>query len=204
MDNFQATGIKFHLTSGNERMFYQEDKDLVAKICNDLDGQVFLKSSIIIDSRDDVTAFPGNALIGITILTDPLPESFYEREKTSGTVVLQISREAFNLQRLQYLSKIEGLRGPTLSELEFINGERLFFEITEVAVSGMDERNALHNLFARPSIFCRRLDGGFSVWNTSHIVSWSHYPKMEVPANSWQAEVIAEPVEGEANFVTLS
>lgn len=198
---FQPTGIQIHLVTGHKRMFYQEDLELVAKICNDLDGRIFSRASLIIDSALDVTAIPGTAMLGITILTDPLPPAFYEAEKASKTVITQISQEAFQLRRLQDMSKVEGRRSPILCELEFVSGEHLFLEFSEIALSGMGERNALNHLFTRPSLSCRRLDGGFSIWSTSHIVSWSLYPKLEVPANAWPAEAIVEHVPGEAKSI---
>jgi hypothetical protein len=203
MDNYQAIVIQLHLTTGHERMFYQENPSLVAKICDDLDGHIFSRASLIIESGDDVTAIPGDAMIGITILTDPLPASFYEKEKMSKTVITQISHETFHLRRLQYMSKVEGQRNPILCELEFVSGGHLFLEFSEVAVSGMGERSALHHLFTRPSLSCRRLEGGFSIWNTAHIVSWSHYPKMEVPANAWQAEPFDDHAPGEAKLAGM-
>src|SRR6185503_12232370 len=119
--------------------------------------------------------FPGHALIGITILTDPIPESYLDREKISKTIVNQISQETFQFRRLQLMAKIEGQRGFLLSELEFASGERLFLESSEIAANAMGERAALNHLFSKPSLSCRRLDFGFSIWNTAHIVSWSHY-----------------------------
>ncbi len=200
MNSFQPTGIQLHLITGNKCMFYQESPELVAKICNDMDGRIFSRSSLIIEGKDDVSAFPGNALIGITILTDPLPEFFYERERQSGTVITQISPERYQLRRIQDLAKLEGERSAILSEIEFISGERLYLEFSEVAVNGFAERKVLHNLFSKPSLSCRRMEGGFTIWNTAHMVSWSHYPKMEVPTNAWSAESIAQTalVETEA------
>ncbi len=203
MVNFQPTGIQLHLVTGHKKMFYQERANLVAKICDDLDGRIFTRASLILDGTDDVTAFQGTALLGITILTDPLPESFYQREKLSNVVVTQISQESFQLRRLQYMSNVEGERGPSLSTLEFISGECLFLEFSEIAESGMAQRDSLFHLFTRPTISCRRLEGGFSIWNTAHIVSWSHYPKLEVPANSWQVESLAEPAYGDAKIVNF-
>jgi hypothetical protein len=203
MARTQPTGIQLHLITGNKRMFYQENAELVAKICNDLDGQIFARASLIIDGPDDVTAFPGHAIVGITILTDPLPACFYEKESASKTVITQITFETFQYKRLQLHAKVEGERGTVLSELEFANGEHLFLEFSEIAVSGLDERKTLHNLFTRPSLSCRRLEVGFSIWNTSHIVSWSLYPKLEVPGNAWPAGVFTEAEHSEAHFVHM-
>ncbi len=201
MSKFQPTGIQFHLVTGDKRMFYQEDADVVDGICKDLDGHVFARESLIIEGADDVIAIPGRALIGITILTDPLPSSFLEKERLSRTVTTQISRETYQFRRLQAMSKVEGQRSPTLSELVFINGEHLFLEFSEIASSRLGERDALHHLFSHPALSCRRLEGGFCIWNTGHIVSWSHYPKLEVPRNAWPAEFLTNQLHSTGRAV---
>jgi hypothetical protein len=201
MTDFQPTGIQLHLITGNRCMFYQEQPELVEKICKDMDGHIFSRASLIIEGKEDVSAFPGSALIGITVLTDPLPEFFYERERLSGTVITQLSPERFQLRRINDLAKVEGERSAVLSQIEFVSGERLYLEFSEVAVSGFAERKALNNLFLNPSLSCRRLEGGFTIWNTAHMVSWSHYPKMEVPMNAWQADSIANTTLVEPRFL---
>jgi hypothetical protein len=197
------TGIQLHLTTGRKHWFYQENAELVGTIMDDLDGNVFSKESLVIDGADEVSSFPGSALIGITILTDVLPESFLEKEKLSKTVVTQISLETFQYSRLQLISKYEGMRGALLSEIEFVSGERLYLEFSEVARNAMGERSVMHHLFSRPSISSRRPEGGFSIWNTAHIVSWSHYPKLDAPGDSWPAETLTEPITGAAKTVKM-
>ncbi len=192
MMNSQPTGIQFHLITGRKQMFYQEDAELVARICGDLEGHIFGRANLILNGEDDVTAIPGSAMIGITILTHPLPDSFHERERLTQIVITQISQESFQFKRLRDLAKVKVGRSPILSEIEFVSGERLFLEFNEVAAGGVEERNVLQQLFARPYLSCRHLDGGFSVWNTAHIVSWSHYPKLGASPSSWQIVRVPE------------
>lgn len=191
------------MATGRKHMFYQDDPSLVQAICEDLNGQIFGRASLIIQSLREVTAFPGHSLVGITILTDPLPESLFERERASKTVITQVSEETFQYRKLQEVLRVEGKRGVIFSELEFTSGERLFLEIDGEAMSSMGERNAMHHLFTRPSISCRRLDGGFSIWNTAHIISWSQSPKLESPENAWTAESLAQPAAGDAKIVAM-
>ena len=203
MAHYQPTAIQLHLVTGHKLMFVQEDSALVAAICNDLDGNVFKRASLIVNGEDDVTSVPGSALIGITILTDPLPQSFVDREAVAQTVITQISKETFQFKRLRHMANVEGERSSTFSELEFVSGEHLFLQNSEIAESSMGQRNSLHHLFTRPSLWCRRLDGGFSVWNTAHIVYWSQYPKVDVPANSWPAESVPQLIHAEAKLVNV-
>ena len=65
----------------------------------------------------------------------------------------------------------------------------------EIAIGGMGERAEMHHLFTNPSLACRRLGGGFSLWNTSQIMSWSHSPKLESPGTTWKAIEVAEALE---------
>src|SRR5579871_1980804 len=110
MLDFQPTGILLHLTTGRKHMFYQEDAALVSKICEDLEGPIFNRASLIIHSSVDAIVFPGRFVMGITVLTDPLPPSFRQREKLTQTVVSQISFETFQFRRLQNVSRVEGER----------------------------------------------------------------------------------------------
>lgn len=188
---YNPTAIQLHLVTGGKQMFYQEEAARVASICADIDGQhIFTRNSLIIEGADDVLAFPGNALIGITVMTDFLPAAFLERELMMKTVVTQISADAYHSQRESDLSKTEGLRSSVYCSLEFTTGERLFLEFNEIAQGGMGERNVLQHLFTRPTLFSRTAEGGFSAWNTAHIVSWSHYPKLEAPLTAWSAEAV--------------
>jgi len=203
MEYQNTTGIQLHLITGHKLLYYQQNAEISTAICNDLDGHIFSRASLVIESIDHVTSVPGNAMIGITVLVNNLPDSFLEREKLSGSKITQISPESFQLRRLRDSPRVEGHRSPTLSEIEFVSGEHLFHEINEVAVNGLGERDALHHLFKRPSLSCRRLEGGFSIWNTAHIVSWTHFPKLEVPNNAWAAEALVERLPGELKIVNL-
>ncbi|MEQ1823828.1 MAG: hypothetical protein ABL949_15075 [Fimbriimonadaceae bacterium] len=198
LNPYNPTAIQLHLVTGRKQIFYQEEAALVASICADIDGQhIFTRHSLIIEGAEDVLAFPGNALIGITVMTDFLPAAFLERELMLKTVVTQISTEAYHAHRQQEVHKTEGIRSLVYCELEFVTGERLFLEFNEIAQGGKGERNVLQHLFARPSLFCRTQEGGFSAWNTAHIVSWSHYPKLEAPLSAWSAESVPKQMEGQ-------
>ncbi len=179
--------IHLHLTSGRKHIFTQSDLGFAKKICDDLDGSIFSKQSLIIESKDEVAAFPGHALIGITVLTDPLPDSFLKLEMLARTTVTQVAHDIYNDRHAHIISKREGERSLVLSEVEFANGARLFLEFSEVTAISIDERSTMHHLFTHPALLCRT-KGGFSLWNTAHMVSWSHYPKLHVPINSWVAD----------------
>lgn len=203
MDTFHPFGIQVHLLTGRKHMFYQEDPQLVEAIAQNLSGQIFSRPSLIIDGRDGSMSFPGHAIVGITVVSDPLPESFLKREQASNVVVTQISAETFHIQRLRLKATLEGVQSALLSEIEFVGGERLYLEFCELGVSGLQERSALGHLFSSPSISCRRADNGFSIWNTAHIVSWSNFPKREVPSNAWPAESISW-ADGAGEFETIA
>ena len=188
------TEIQLHLITGESLYYFQSDPEVVTGICRDLDAHVFTRTGLIMDSAEEVTAVAGPALIGISILTNPLPPTFLNHERETGTMITQISPEAFRVRRNHGLTKVEGERNVTLAEIVFTSGAHLFLAIDEVAVGGMGERAVLQHHFTRPSLACRRKDGGFSIYNTAHIVSWSHFPKLEVPdiTNSWRVQTLAE------------
>lgn len=203
MINNQPIGIQIHLASGNKRMFYQDNAEQADRILKDLDGRVFTRDTVIIEGPDAIHAFPSNELIGISIITDLMPESFMEMERASETVVSQIAQDAYLFQHHQYLTKVVGKMSSTFSELEFVSGERLFFEMQGITENIPGERFALNHLFKSPSLFCRRLHGGFSIWNTRKVVSWTLYPKLESPSSAWQAESLNQDIHGKSDLINM-
>jgi hypothetical protein len=193
MENLQPITIQLHLTSGLKRVFHQDNPRLIATIFDEFDGRLFTQPTLIIESRDSVTAFSSHSLIGISILTDQVPNSLSLREGRSKTVVTEITQENYLQLRHQNIPKVEGVRSNILSEIVFVSGQHLYLEFSEIAIGGMGERAELHHQFSNPSLACRRLGGGFSLWNTAQIVSWSHSPKLESPDTSWNLEENAEP-----------
>ena len=193
MESPKPLTIHIHLINGVTRVFRQDNPELIAVICNDLDGKLFSQSTLIIDSPDEAIAFSGQALMGISILTDQIPNSISMRETMSRTRVTQITKESFLELRRQNVPKVEGIRSNILSEIVFTSGEHIYLESSEIAIGGLGERAEMHHLFTNPSLACRKLGGGFTLWNTAHIVSWSHSPKLEAPGNSWSAVEVADP-----------
>ena len=179
--------IHLHLVSGRTHIYSQNDLNLARKICDAIDGSIFNKPSIIIESDNDMNTFPGTALLGISVYSEPLPDSYLKHELGTNTTVRKISHAQYQESYGQIAEKSEGQRELVLSEVEFVNGARIYLEINEIAAFSADERSAMHHLFSHPALICRVI-GGFSIWNIAHIVSWSHYPKMNVPIDSWVAD----------------
>ena len=192
MENLNPLTIQVHLINGQTRTFRQDNPDLVTAICNDLDGRIFTQSTLIIEGEDEAVTFSGHALIGLSILSDLTPGFITLRESMAKTVVTQITAENFLQLRHENKPKVEGIRSNILSEIVFVSGDQLYLEFSEVAIGGMGERAEMHHLFTNPSLACRRLGGGFSLWNTAQIASWSHSPKLEAPGESWQATEVTE------------
>ena len=192
MESLNPITIHIHLINGTTRVFRQDNPELIAVICNDLDGKLFTQSTLIIDSMGESITFSGHALMGISILTDQIPNSISMRESMTGSLVTQISKDSFLDLRRQNVPKVQGIRSNILSELVFASGEHIYLESSEIAIGGLGERAEMHHLFTNPSQACRKLGGGFSLWNTAQIVSWSHSPKLEAPGNSWSAVEVAD------------
>ena len=192
MEQLQSIGIQIHLVNGLKRTFHQDNPSYIEAICKDLDTKLFSRPSLIIEGDDEVTSFPGHCIVGVSILSEPLPDFFYDREQMTKSVVTEISEESFLKRRNQDQPKTPGVRSNVLSEIVFTSGQHLFIEFNEIAIGGFGERAELHKLFTNPALACRRLFGGFSLWNTAQMVSWTHYPKLETPDNSWRAEAVVE------------
>ena len=179
--------VHLHLTSGRKHIFTQSDLGFAKKICDDINASIFKEQSIVVEGKDEIYAFSGHALIGITVYTDPLPDSYLKHEMLTRSTVMQITHEMHRERHEQTISTHEGERCLVLSEVEFCNGARLYLEFNEVTALSIDERSTMHHLFTHPALMCR-VNGGFSIWSTSHMCSWTHYPKLHIPLNSWVAD----------------
>ena len=193
MEYLQPITIQVHLINGTTREFQQDNPEAIAAICNNLDGRVFTEANLIIAGKHEAIAFSGHALIGVSILTDQIPNSIKLREDLLKTVVTQISKESYLDLRNNNMPKVTGIRSNILSEIVFLNGQQLFLEFSEIAIGGLGERAEMHHLFTNPSLACHRLGGGFSLWNTAQMASWSHSPKLEAPDTAWNALEVLEP-----------
>ncbi len=191
--------IHLHLTSGRKHIFTQSDLGFAKKICDDINLSIFKEQSLIIEGKDEVYAFSGHSLIGITVYTNPLPDSFLKQEMSMRSSITQMTHETYRERHEKFISTQEGQRSLVLSEVEFCNGARLFLEFNEITAISIDERSTMHHLFTHPALMCR-VEGGFSIWNTSHMCSWTHYPKLHVPIDSWIADAAPkDPTEDMKN-----
>ena len=180
--------LHLHLLNGTTRTFVQNDPDLARQLLRQMGPRVFAQPALILHGPDQVTAFPGSALAGLSILMDPLPE---ELLRLDPFPCVEVTQEEYQAERYTQAGIIEGRPFLMLSEVEMSSGRRLWFAIqVSEAMGGFQERQMLHNAFTLPSLISRRLGGGLSLWNRAQMVSCSFSPKPDVPGTAWPVEAV--------------
>ena len=194
MNSIFASEIRLYLANGQRHRYFQEGVSLVANIFDDSDVDIFTRSSLIYNGERNVTEYAGQDVVGLSVFARWPNEYFFARERSLGVIVKDIGIESGTVGRSNEaesklvlkpkdVSRIEK-RSPRInSEIEFVSGVRLFLEFTQMVEQGISEPTVLNYIFSHPSLCCRRLGGGLSIWNTAHIISWEHGPQIAKP--SW-------------------
>lgn len=184
--------LHLHLSNGHTHEFIQDNQELAAQVIGQITPKVFTQPSLILSGESEVVAYPGSALLGLSVLMEEIPDELFQLVGIpSGNVssFWEITEDEYQAKRRVVQPIVEGEPFLMVSEIELSSGQRLWIEnhVTH-AISAMQERQVLHNIFAQPILACRRPDGGISLWNRAHFVSFSFCPKPTVPSNAWPAE----------------
>lgn len=82
----------------------------------------------------------------------------------------------------------------TVVEIEFTSGHCLWVEAhVPQASSHIEERHLLHTIFSLPTLMCRTLSDGVSLWNVAQVVICCLSPELDAPANAWMGEFVPVP-----------
>lgn len=179
--------IELYLTSGNTHTFIQNDPTAVRQILRQIGPKVFAQPSLVLYGQSRVMAYPGSALVGLRLRMDPQLNPWLLRD--ASPFIQEITQEEY--QAKQRMDRTSGVSSPLslFTEAEMISGRRLWFEVeVPAAADGFGERQMLHHVFTLPSVVCRGLGGGLSLWNRAQMVSCCFSANLQVPANAWPAE----------------
>ena len=184
-----STKLELHLylKNGDTHKFAQSDPDLIRQTLSQINHKVFAQPALLIHGDDVATAYPGSALNGIGVVIDSVPAELLRLDPHG--LMEQISEEDYHFERRRAAPIVEGRPFVMLSEIGFSSGLKLWLK-SHVTEAGMDvqERQMLHHAFSPPTVVCRRLGGGISIWNRAQMLSYSFSPKPKTPANAWPAE----------------
>lgn len=190
MNLVRANEIRLHLCNGERHTYYQDGLTLAPSIVDDSDREIFHRAGLIHDGEKLILDYHGQDVFGITVLAMWPYETFFERERLLGIVVKEIGYGATSKGEPEWNQSGTGLGQNSsrmlkiFTEIEFSTGTKLFLEFTQVAEEGISEELVLNHIFSHPSLCCRRIGGGLSIWNTEHIVSWSNFPRLVVGSES--------------------
>lgn len=186
MINQPLLEISLHLSNGRTHRFVQNDPSLAQQTIEQIGPKIFSRPSLIISGSHRSSAYAAASLLGVSL--QGVPEESLE----SARPVAQEITEA------DYLAKQPGMAPavpgePLVSvvEIEFSSGHRLWLELhVAQASSPMKGRHLLNNIFSLPTLVCRNLDGGLSLWNVGQMVSSCLTPELDAPTNAWLAEFV--------------
>lgn len=180
--------MELYLTSGNTHTFTQDDPAAVRQILHQLGPKVFAQPSLVLYGASRVMAYPGSALVGLRLRMESQVDPWLLRD--ASPFIHEITQEEY-LDKQRQGNPLGGLNKPLslFTEAEMVSGRRLWFEVeVPPAADGFGERQMLHHVFTLPSIVCRGLGGGLSLWNRAQMVSCCFSADLHVPVNAWPAE----------------
>ncbi len=179
MTTCQPTVLELHFVNGQKQTFCHNTSDVASRICLDFSNDLFRNTHFIVEGSQDVTVVTGQFLLGITVIVTPLPESCLAQEQKAQAVAVQMSKASYESKRLA-CQGLDELSIPILTDVLLASSEHVYFEFLELDRGGPGDRYRIHDLFSEASLSTRNIEGGFSLWNTAHFVSWSHFPKLEL------------------------
>ena len=187
--------LHLHFVNGNTHKFVQNDPQLAQQVLQQINFKIFTEPSLVIFGQNQVVTYPGSALVGISLIVETVPEELLHL-MPNPAVGLEDTREItehdYQAKQREMQPIVEGQPFVLVQQVELTTGHRFWLEHhVRAAVSKMQERHILHNVFSQPAIMYNRLDGGISIWHRAKIVSASFCPKPEVPTNAWPAESVA-------------
>lgn len=184
--------LHLHLVNGSTHKFMQHNPQVVEQILPQLNPRIFTQPTLVLFGQNTVNTYPSSALIGISLIMEPLPESLLRltRDPALGVVDMQeLAVADYQAKKRVAQPIVAGQPAVSLHEIEFVSGHRLWVEVSiQAAANKMEERQLVKHAFEGPNLVCRRLGGGLSIWNRAQMVSYSFSPKPEVP-------MLALPVE---------
>lgn len=186
--------LHLHLVNGNTRKFAQNDPEAVEQILGQMNQTIFSQPTLVVHGHHVATTYRTSALIGISLLMDPLPESLLRlthKLRHGVGEIQEISEAQYNARLHEMKSTVAGQPAVRLNEIEFVSGHRIWLEVSiESAVNDMQERQLVKHAFEGPTLVSRRIDSGVSIWNRAQMVSYSFTPKPEVPMPALPAEFV--------------
>ena len=188
--------IQLHLANGRTHRFAQNDSELAQRVLDQVEVNVFSRETLVIYGEQVVHAYSGQAVVGISLIMDPLPDTlfhFVELPAGHADRIVEITEEEYQVGCQYAKPLVEGLPGAVFHEAEMISGQR-FWTASHVAqaVSGWNERSIVHHAFSGPVLGYLRRGGGVTLWNRAQLASYTFSPKPDVPVSSWPAARLPE------------
>ena len=195
-----ALEIYVHLQDARIVRFAQTEAGLAQEILDHIQpGKFFTQHHFVIGGDQSMTAFRCASVVRIDFVTDYVPEwPFHYGAKSIQEISEGEYRERYrpdlHTGRVVPATDTEGL-SVVYSELELVNGERVFFEVhvdrstpDGTPMLRLDQSLFVQQLFTSGGLYGRRRGSGILLLNPGSIVRMAFYPgPSETPAGAWPA-----------------
>ncbi len=196
-----ALEIHVHLEDGRITRFVQNDVALAQSLLAQIQPtKLFGQKVLLLGSADSMSAFQLDKVVRIDLIAHNTPDyPFYNNVLDIQQITLDEFHERFHSETFAALRQI-ALEHPgdpltVFSEMELVNGERIFMQVC-VQVSQrtpLEQGLFVSQLFGAHGLHGRRRGGGVVILNPASIVRFTLYPPPPgLPPGTWQAARLGE------------
>jgi hypothetical protein len=191
--------IHVHLEDGRVQKFLQQDPQIAQNLLTHLQPtKLFSQKVLLMGGTDSLTAFQMSEVVRIDLIAPQTPDyPFYNGVLDIQQITPDEFQQRYHPQTFAALRQSAqahpGEPITVFSELELVNGERLFMQVCVK----MEQRLPLEQgifvsqLFAANGLHGRRREGGVVIINPANIVRFTLYPAPPtLPPGTWEASRI--------------
>ncbi len=202
MNTTNPLEIHIHLEDGRIVRFVQQDAELAKQQLAHLQPtKLFAQPLIMLGGADSLTTFQMTQVARIEFIAEHTPDyPFYNgvldiQQITPDEFRARYSAKTFAALR-QEAQTIPDKPITVFSEMELVNGERLFFQVCVKVEERLplEQGMFVSQLFGAHGLHARRSGGnGISVVNPANIARFTLYPSPPIlPPGTWQASRVIQ------------
>jgi len=194
--------IAVHLENGRIHRYIQTNPEDIESILDHIQpSKLFSTPILLIGDCKSLNAFAKSMVVRIDLISDTLPNW---PQSHAVETILEITPDAFherfdperyrNLWTMQ--APPEELL-PIFTELDLVNGERIFLEV-HIKPEGeqplpIEFGNFIQRIFSSSGMYAHRRGGGMLIVNPATITRMSLYPGMpQMPPGAWMVHRVNE------------
>jgi hypothetical protein len=199
--------IRFHLTDGTTHAFSQTNTAINEKLWDEIDpSRLFARPRIVVGSEHSKSVFVAAEIIRVDFHHD----SFQCWKFPGGySDIVEVSEEEFrtgawldepSLRTKRDRPMVPGDLLLSFVKLQMRGGQPLFAKVKALAKLPAESQSFMQFLLSKAAVHMRLRGRGIGVVNLANLVGYTVHPGVaQIPADSWLAEPISEPVHSTAS-----